>query len=83
MFKIVYEDFFFAPPQEQAEVVEALWRFLDLEPVPAAELAYYLRPERTKLNSPATYRFLPNAQEINDLCGSDDHGWLFERDGLG
>jgi hypothetical protein len=37
----------------------------------------------TKLNSPATYRFLPNAQEVNDLCGSDSHGWLFESDGLG
>jgi len=82
-FKIVYEEFFLAPPQEQAEVVEALWRFLDLEPIPAAELEYYLRPERTKLNSPATYRFVPNAQEINDVCGSNEHGWLFESDGLG
>ena len=37
-----------------------------------------LRPELTKLNSAATYRFLPNAQAVNDLCGSDSHGWLFE-----
>jgi hypothetical protein len=81
--KIVYEDFYFAPRKEQAEYVEAVWRFLDLEPIPTADLEYYLRPELTKLNSPATYRFLPNAQEVNDLCGSDSDGWLFESDGLG
>ncbi|MEM7125625.1 MAG: hypothetical protein AAF702_04820 [Chloroflexota bacterium] len=76
---IVYEDFYFASCKEQVDGVEALWRFLDLEPIPTAELEYYLRPELTKLNSPTTYRFLPKAKEINELYGSDSQGWLFGR----
>jgi hypothetical protein len=80
--KIVYEDFYFASREEQAKNVAGLWSFLRLEPIPAADLAYYLRPELTKLNSAATYRFLPNAQDVNDLCGSDQHGWLFAPEGL-
>jgi hypothetical protein len=81
--KIDYETFFFAPREEQAEYVEVAWRFLDLEPISALDLEYYLRPEFTKLNSPATYRLLPNAKEVNDLCGSDSQGWLFESDESG
>jgi hypothetical protein len=75
--KIAYEEFF-AQRKEQEELLEALWRFLDLEPIPAANMEYYLQPELTRLNSPATYRYLPNAKEVNDLCGSDSYGWLFE-----
>ncbi len=76
--QIEYERFFFAPPDEQASKVEGLWRFLEVEPIPATDLDYYLRPELTKLNSAATYRLLPNADELNALCGSDHNGWLFE-----
>jgi hypothetical protein len=76
--KIVYEDFYFAPPTVQEASLDRLWRFLDLEPLPLAGLEYYLRPEMTKLNTPDTYRLLPNAAEINARCGSDRYGWLFD-----
>lgn len=77
VFKIVYEDFFFAPFYRQTEEVRALWRFLGLPPIPTEHLTYYLRPESTKLNSASTYALLPNAAEVNASCGSDTHGWLF------
>jgi hypothetical protein len=38
---------------------------------------YFLRPERSKLNSPETYRLLPNADEIEHECGSHITGHLF------
>lgn len=77
VWKAVYEDFYFASSAIQAATLAGMWRFLDLPPVPPEQLHYYLRPDLTKLNSPATYAFLPNAQEIHERCGSDRYGWLF------
>jgi hypothetical protein len=37
----------------------------------------FLRPERRKLNSPATCRLLPNADELERGCGADMTGHLF------
>jgi hypothetical protein len=76
--KIVYEELFFAEPAEQNRAVEALWAFLDLDSITSDRIAYFLRPERSKLNSPATYRLVPNADEIEDECGDDTTGHLFE-----
>lgn len=74
---VVYEDLFFAAVREQETVLSSLWEFLGLDPVPVEELDYYLRPERTKMNSPATYRLVPNIEEVETMCGSDERGWLF------
>lgn len=75
--KIVYEELFFAEPAEQNRAIEALWAFLELDPITSDPIDYFLRPERSKLNSPATYRLLPNADEIEDECGDDTTGHLF------
>lgn len=75
---VVYEDFFLVSSAEQAETLNALWKFLGLEPIAASEFRHHLRPEIARLNSPATYALVPNIQQLNDECGSDAHGWLFD-----
>jgi hypothetical protein len=74
---IVYEELFFAEPTEQSCAIQVLWHFLELGPITSDRIDYFLRPERSKLNSPATYRLLPNADEIEDECGHDATGHLF------
>jgi hypothetical protein len=76
--KIVYEELFFAEPAEQNHALEALWKFLELDPLASDRIDYFVRPEQSKLNSPATYRLLPNADEIEDACGDNTTGHLFE-----
>jgi hypothetical protein len=75
--KIVYEELFFAEPAKQSRAIEALWRFLELDPITSDRIDYFLRPERSKLNSSATYRLLPNADAIEEECGDDATGHLF------
>lgn len=79
VFKVVHEDLYFAPVEEQHRMLDALWKFLGLEPLRSEWVDYYLRPESVKLNSSDAYSFVPNAQEIDKLCGSDETGWLFGR----
>jgi hypothetical protein len=74
---IVYEELFFAGRAEQRHAIQALWQFLGVDPIAADRVDYFLRPERSKLNSPATYRLLPNAEEIERECGADATGHLF------
>jgi len=38
---------------------------------------YYLQPEAAKINSAATYALLPNANEIENVCGNDVTGRLY------
>jgi hypothetical protein len=38
----------------------------------------YLRPETARINSAATYALLPNARDIQQLCGDEATGWLYE-----
>ena len=75
---VVYEDFYYSTQGRQAAQLRAMWDFLEVDPVDPAEVEYYLTPAATKLNSPDTYRHVPNADEINSVCGSDEHGWLFD-----
>ena len=75
--RFVYEELFFAEPAEQDCAIRALWRFLGLDAIASERIDYFLRPERSKLNSPATYRLLPNADRIEHECGSDVTGHLF------
>ena len=73
---LVYEEFFFASPAEQRRAMRALWSFLGLDSVTSDRIDYFLRPERSKLNSGTTYRLLPNAEEIERTCGSALTGHL-------
>ena len=75
---LFYEDLFYAEPAAQKGAIGALWAFLDLDPIESDRIDYFLRPKRSKLNSPATYRMLPNAREIEEECGDDVTGHLFE-----
>ena len=76
--KLTYEDLYFAEPPQQSQKLEEIWEFLGIRPVELEQVRCYLRPESARINSAATYAFLPNAKEIHDACGSDLTGWLFE-----
>jgi LPS sulfotransferase NodH len=73
-----YEELYFAPPAQREERLRALWHALGLDPLDPALAQQYLRPEQARLNSPATYALLPNADEIQRRCGSDETGWLYD-----
>lgn len=77
---LVYEDLFFATDRAQATLMAGIWAFLGLSAMESERIRYFLRPASTKLSPQRRYDFLPNAQEINNRCGSDDTGWLFEVD---
>lgn len=76
--KVVYEDFYFAPPDQRNAQLTAIWNFLKIMPLESEQLQYYLRPEEVKINSAVTYALLPNASDIQRLCGNDVTGWLYE-----
>ena len=77
-FWIAYEGFYLKSLDEQRERLSALWEFVGVDPLPEdEEVLYFLRPERSKLNSPTTYAMVPNIQEVERECGSDEFGWLF------
>ena len=77
-FWIAYEGFYFQSLAEQRKRISALWDFVGVDPLAEdEEMLYFLRPERSKLNSPTTYVMVPNIQEVERECGSDEFGWLF------
>jgi hypothetical protein len=76
-FKLTYEEVYGIPMEQQTVQLARLWRFLDLPPLPADRVQYYLSQDAVKLNSPATYALLPNADEVHERCGSDHTGWLY------
>lgn len=76
--KLTYEGLYYASPAAQAEQLAAIWRLLALPSLEGERVHYYLSPEDVKVNSAATYAFLPNAREIQEQCGNDRTGWLYE-----
>lgn len=76
--KLTYEDLYFSPAPKQMQQITAIWNLLGVAPLELRRYDYYLRPKAVKLNSPATYARLPNAREIQESCGNDLTGWLFE-----
>jgi hypothetical protein len=45
-------------------------------------MARRLDPTTWKMNSQESYKLIPNIEEVEAVCGSDDTGWLFpDRDG--
>jgi len=76
-FWIAYEEFYFSDLPEQVERLKELWEFVGVDPIPEDEdVLYFLRPERSKLNSATTYAMVPNIKEVEEACGSDESGWL-------
>lgn len=76
--KLAYEDLYFAPPARREQQIAAIWKWLGLPPLAPERYQDYLRPEAAKINSAETYALLPNARDIQQLCGNDVTGWLYE-----
>ncbi|MCI0554121.1 MAG: sulfotransferase domain-containing protein [Anaerolineae bacterium] len=76
--KLTYEDLYFSETLQQNQQITAIWNLLKIAPLELERYQYYLSPEAVKLNSNATYALLPNASEIQEYCGSDVTGWLYD-----
>jgi hypothetical protein len=76
--KFTYEDLYFSETSQQSQQIAAIWSFLGIPPLGLQQYQFYLSPEEVKLNSAATYAWLPNASEIQECCGTDVTGWLYE-----
>ncbi len=76
--KLTYEDLYFSELSQQSQKIAETCGLLGIAPLESEQYPYYLRPEFVKINSAATYAFLPNAREIQEACGNDTTGWLFE-----
>lgn len=77
--KLVYEDLYFAPAAARRAAFDALVSFLGAEPFDDPRIEQFLAPETSRINSPDTYRLIPNAAEIEASCGCDTTGWLGDR----
>jgi hypothetical protein len=62
--KLSHEDLYFAATAIQFAQITAIWDFLRIAPIPW---------EQAQLTV-----FLPNASEIQQFCGNDVTGWLYE-----
>ena len=76
--KLTYETLYFTPPAKRDAQIAALWKFLRIAPLESEKIQYYLEPAAVKLNSAETYARLPNAMDIQQLCGNPVTGWLYE-----
>jgi len=76
--KLTYEDLYFSQTSQQVRQMAAIWEFLAVPALALQQYQYYLSPDEVKINSAATYAWLPNATEIQERCGNDATGWLYE-----
>ncbi len=76
--KLVYEELYFSEPSRQEEQINVLWNMLQVPPMNLGHHRNYLQPETAKINSAAMYARLPNAREIDEACGNDETGRLFD-----
>lgn len=76
--KFTYEELYYSEPSGQARKIDAIWNLLDIASLELERYQRYLKPETMKINSAATYGFLPNAWDIQKACGNTVTGWLFE-----
>lgn len=74
--KLIYEDLYFAPEAQRDQQIASIWQWLGIVPLGSEQLQYYLTPKTAKVNSAATYAYLPNAQEIEQECGNEVTGRL-------
>ncbi len=77
--EIVYEHFYFAALTDQEKQLNDLWEFLGVAPLDVTQIEHYLRPADARLNSTETYALVPGIDRINDRCGSEETGWLWEQ----
>lgn len=74
-----YEDLYTPDVVHNREAFRTVFDFLGLSMPDGQELDKLIDPRIEKINSPATYALLPNAHIINQQFGSDETGWLFEK----
>jgi hypothetical protein len=75
--KLTYEELYFASSAQQDQLMNDVWNLLAITPLLPSSYQNYAQPETAKINSAATYSFIPNAEEIQDRCGNDKTGWLY------
>lgn len=76
---LVYEDFYYSSAQYRRDTFARILKFLGVAPFWDDKVSFFLEPETGRINSDDTYRYIPNAREIDLACGCADTGWLFER----
>jgi hypothetical protein len=76
---ITYEELYDGDAAERRAALDSVYTFLGVDPADARETDFLLDPSKTRLNSEASYAYLPNAREIDEALGSDETGWLFSR----
>jgi len=74
--QLEYEKFYTADAARNRESIQTVFQFLGLDAPRTTELDDLLNPSVSKINTPGTYAFLPNAKEIDRELGSDETGWL-------
>lgn len=81
--KVYYESLYTGNLGTNRAAAREIFGFLGLELPGCEELDFHLDPRTSKINTPASYALLPNANEINERFGNDDTGWLFGDDDVG
>jgi hypothetical protein len=76
--KLIYEELYFASSERRDQLMDDIWRLLEITPLEPESYQNFFQPETAKINSAETYSFLPNAEEIQQLCGSNETGWLYK-----
>ena len=83
--ELSYEDLFEAPPTFEASLQELnrIFKFLGLaeltDETKLLEARRVFDPSQTRMNSEQTYWKIPGIKEIEQRFGSDETGWLFNR----
>jgi hypothetical protein len=77
---LCYEDIYTSDVARNRESVRSIFQFLGLCMPDDQELDKLIDPRVEKINSSVTYALLPNAKIIDEIFGSDETGWLFEKE---
>ncbi len=75
--KLIYEELYFGFSAQRGPSIDDIWKRLEIKPLAPESYQNYLQPETAKLNSIETYSFIPNAEDIQRLCGNHEIGWLY------
>lgn len=76
--KLTYEELYFASSARRNQLIDDIWELLEITPLAQENYQNYFQPETAKINSVETYAFIPNAGEIQQLCGNNETGWLYK-----
>ncbi len=78
--QFVYEELFTSDVAQNRAAVRNIFLFLGLSMPEGEELNNLIDPKVSKINNAGTYEMLPNVRIIDEQFGSDETGWLFEKD---